>query len=53
MEKEKRFPLSTTRLHYGEAEDVIDKIQTSVHMGKYQYQDCAILYRTNAQSRSI
>lgn len=36
---------------YGEAEDVIDKIQTSVHMGKYQYQDCAILYRTNAQSR--
>ena len=36
---------------YGEAEDVIDKIQTSVHMGKHQYQDCAILYRTNAQSR--
>lgn len=36
---------------YGEAEDVIDKIQTAVHMGKYQYQDCAILYRTNAQSR--
>ena len=38
---------------YGEAEDVIDKIQTSVHMGKYQYQDCAILYRTNAQSRAF
>ena len=36
---------------YGEAEDVIDKIQTEVHMGKHQYQDCAILYRTNAQSR--
>ena len=38
---------------YGEAEDVIDKIQTSVHMGKHQYQDCAILYRTNAQSRAF
>lgn len=38
---------------YGEAEDVIDKIQTSVHMGKCQYQDCAILYRTNAQSRAF
>lgn len=38
---------------YGEAEDVIDKIQTAVHMGKYQYQDCAILYRTNAQSRAF
>ena len=38
---------------YGEAEDVIDEIQTSVHMGKHQYQDCAILYRTNAQSRAF
>lgn len=38
---------------YGEAEDVIDKIQTSVRMGKHQYQDCAILYRTNAQSRAF
>ena len=38
---------------YGEAEDVIDKIQTSVHMGKHQYQDCAILYRTNSQSRAL
>lgn len=38
---------------YGEAEDVIDKIQTSVHMGNHQYQDCAILYRTNAQSRAF
>lgn len=38
---------------YGEAEDVIDKIQTEVHMGKHQYQDCAILYRTNAQSRAF
>lgn len=38
---------------YGEAEDVIDRIQTSVHMGKHQYQDCAILYRTNAQSRAF
>lgn len=38
---------------YGEAEDVIDKIQISVHMGKHQYQDCAILYRTNAQSRAF
>ena len=38
---------------YGEAEDVIDKIQTSIHMGKHQYQDCAILYRTNAQSRAF
>lgn len=37
---------------YGEAKS-IDKIQTSVHMGKYQYQDCAILYRIKAQSRCI
>lgn len=38
---------------YGEAESVIDEILTAVRTGKHQYQDCAILYRTNAQSRAF
>ena len=38
---------------YGEAENVIDEILTAVRKGKYHYQDCAILYRTNAQSRAF
>lgn len=38
---------------YGEAESVIDEIQAAVRTGKHQYQDCAILYRMNAQSRAF
>lgn len=36
-----------------EAERIIQIIQSEVNIGKRRYQDFAILYRTNAQSRSI
>lgn len=36
---------------YEEADYVINDIQKKVREGKYRYGDCAILYRTNAQSR--
>ncbi|HMT55328.1 MAG TPA: UvrD-helicase domain-containing protein [Candidatus Saccharibacteria bacterium] len=36
-----------------EAETIIRRIQNAVHGGSRRYQDFAILYRTNAQSRSI
>ncbi|MCA0970623.1 DNA helicase PcrA [Halobacillus litoralis] len=32
---------------------VTDKIEDLIRQGKYRYQDVAILYRTNAQSRTI
>lgn len=36
---------------YEEADYVVKDIQRRVREGKYSYGDCAILYRTNAQSR--
>src|SRR5665213_2257993 len=36
-----------------EAEAIVRRIKVSVDIGKRQYSDFAILYRTNAQSRSI
>lgn len=36
---------------YEEADYVINDIKSKVREGKYPYGDCAILYRTNAQSR--
>lgn len=36
---------------YEEAEFVAGEIKDVVMLGKYQYNDCAVLYRTNAQSR--
>lgn len=36
---------------YEEAEHIVGDIQKKVREGRYQYGDCAILYRTNAQSR--
>lgn len=36
---------------YEEADYIVRDIQKKVREGKYQYGDCAILYRTNAQSR--
>ena len=36
---------------YEEAEFVADEIKDVTMLGKYQYKDCAVLYRTNAQSR--
>lgn len=36
---------------YEEAEYVVGKISKDVRTGKCNYSDCAILYRTNAQSR--
>jgi DNA helicase-2/ATP-dependent DNA helicase PcrA len=36
-----------------EAESIVRRIRVSVDVGKRQYSDFAVLYRTNAQSRSI
>lgn len=36
---------------YEEADYIVSDIATQVRHGEYQYKDCAILYRTNAQSR--
>ncbi len=36
-----------------EAEAIVRRIRVSVDVGKRQYSDFAVLYRTNAQSRSI
>ena len=38
---------------YEEAEFVADSIASLVRRGEYSYRDCAILYRTNAQSRLL
>lgn len=38
---------------YEEAEFVIGDISEKVRNGEYEYNDCAILYRTNAQSRTF
>lgn len=36
---------------YEEAEYIAGNIQKRASVGEYQYKDCAVLYRTNAQSR--
>ena len=36
---------------YEEADYIAKDIRKKVEAGDYQYKDCAILYRTNAQSR--
>ena len=36
---------------YDEADFVAEEIKDVVMLGKYQYKDCAVLYRTNARSR--
>jgi DNA helicase-2/ATP-dependent DNA helicase PcrA len=38
---------------YEEAEFVVGDISEKVRNGEYEYNDCAILYRTNAQSRTF
>lgn len=38
---------------YDEAEYIADEIETLVSNGKYNYCNCACLYRTNAQSRVL
>lgn len=36
---------------YGESDYIASDIREKVNNGTYRYQDCAVLYRTNAQSR--
>ncbi|HLY28399.1 MAG TPA: UvrD-helicase domain-containing protein, partial [Aggregatilineales bacterium] len=36
-----------------EAQFIVEKIVELTYTGKYQLRDCAVMYRTNAQSRSI
>jgi len=38
---------------YEEAGGVTDTIKEMIRSGKFQYSDCAVLYRTNAQSRAF
>lgn len=38
---------------YEEAERVVSEIVSLVSQGRYQYNQCALLYRTNAQSRVL
>lgn len=38
---------------YEEAERIVDEIKSLTAEGKYRYSDCALLYRTNAQSRIL
>ncbi|MFA9375554.1 MAG: DNA helicase PcrA [Lachnotalea sp.] len=38
---------------YEEAEFIVGDISGKVRNGEYEYNDCAILYRTNAQSRTF
>lgn len=38
---------------YEEAEFITEDIQKKVRLSEYEYSDCAILYRTNAQSRTF
>ena len=38
---------------YEEAQETISKVQELVRSGEYTYADCAVLYRTNAQSRTF
>ncbi len=42
-----------TQSERAEGEAIIRRIQTLVDMGKRRYNDFAVLYRTNAQSRSV
>ncbi len=42
-----------TQSERAEGEAVIRRIQTALDMGKRRYSDYAVLYRTNAQSRSV
>lgn len=38
---------------YEEAEYIGDDIRTKVRRGEWEYRDCAVLYRTNAQARIL
>jgi len=38
---------------YQEAEGIVNEIQSRVKAGELNYKDCAVLYRTNAQSRTL
>ncbi len=36
-----------------EAEFVVDEVEELIHRGEHQARDCAVMYRTNAQSRAL
>ena len=36
---------------FEEADFVVSDIRSGMQQGRFRYQDCAVLYRTNAQSR--
>ena len=45
--------ISVCRNEQHEGETVVTRVKTAVSMHARQYRDFAVLYRTNAQSRSI
>lgn len=51
--KGEKITLSVLDDQLGEASYINNCIEKLVHSGKYRYNDCAILYRTNAQTRSF
>ncbi len=48
-----KIEYNVTRNEYDEARKVIAKILELRNKGEYNYSDCAILYRTNVQSRAF
>ena len=48
-----RIHLRQMETAYEEAEYIASDIAKSVRSGEYDYKDCAVLYRTNAQSRIL
>ncbi|QQS19812.1 UvrD-helicase domain-containing protein [Candidatus Saccharibacteria bacterium] len=49
----RKVQLTQVMTERSEAETVVRTIRTAVDTGFRQYKDCAVLYRTNAQSRSV
>ena len=49
-------PAISVREHYDEGQEaqfVVQEIQRLVTVGQYRPNDCAVMYRTNAQSRIL
>lgn len=52
-EEGEKINFSQYQTEYEEAEEILKDIKKKVFEGKADYKDCAILYRTNAQSRVL
>jgi DNA helicase II / ATP-dependent DNA helicase PcrA len=52
-EEKKRIEVLSCHDENSQAEDIALKIEKLVSVGGYNYKDCAVLYRTNLESRSL